>query len=791
MVEAILMIMLLLVAGFVGTRVANTVRMPHSVFLVFIGVAAGLAIRHFDPHQVASLEHLFPEIILFVLLPPLIFESAYNFDLKDLKKDLFPISFYAVIALCASTAIIGFSMHYLFHLSLIPSLTFGALISATDPVAVVALFKKIGAPKRLNALIEGESLLNDGAAIVLFRVLVGFVAVTTFESSMITEGMQQFMIVAFGGALVGLGFYYATSLLLKITSDSSAQLGLTIASAYSTFIVADHFLHVSGVIATMVVGLLLGHRARLEFNKEALHGMHYIWEFLALAANTIVFFGVGLSVDPVGLKESYHLILPTLGLVYFARAFVVYGFSPLVNVLRLSEPISFGYQTLMIWGGLRGGLALALVLLLPHDFPHRQLFLSLASAVVLSSLFVNALTIERMMGWLGLKELSDRDKRSYLQSLKKVISASIKPFEEGKSQGLYSSDIVQHQQNLLQNYWEQKESGIQGTLKSSENQILEELQQALLEEKALYNHNLAEGFLSKKAYISLTESFEKRNELLEEEKLEVLKAFPFGKIMESKKSGLSLFTSHSKFLALKLETLLHLKLALEELSQKPFKDEVKDVLAHWMERAEKSLEKFYGAYPDETASVQTQYISGAVSSKAESKVHHLVEEQLISAAVATRLKKDFETMHELQIEESKKLLNPSMSYLLKRVPIFGKAPNALIEEICSKVHKQSFRTGETVVTEGEEGHSFYLVTSGILEVTSQFLEESQMRPRLYVGDFFGELSLLLGKPRGATVTAVADAQLLELHEKDFHEILEKYPEIKSEVMSVAELRQSA
>lgn len=109
MVEAILMIMLLLVAGFVGTRVANTVRMPHSVFLVFIGVAAGLAIRHFDPHQVASLEHLFPEIILFVLLPPLIFESAYNFDLKDLKKDLFPISFYAVIALCASTAIIGFS----------------------------------------------------------------------------------------------------------------------------------------------------------------------------------------------------------------------------------------------------------------------------------------------------------------------------------------------------------------------------------------------------------------------------------------------------------------------------------------------------------------------------------------------------------------------------------------------------------------------------------------------------------------------------------------------------------
>ena len=176
MAEGVMVVVTILGIGFVATRLSEWLKLPHSVFLVALGLLAGGAIRLLDPQFITPLTVQFPEIILYVLLPPLIFESAYNIDLKSLKSDLIPVSALAVVGLILSTIFVGYGIHWGLSIAIIPALLFGALISATDPVAVVALFKDVGAPKRLNLLVEGESLFNDGTAIVAFTALLGLLS---------------------------------------------------------------------------------------------------------------------------------------------------------------------------------------------------------------------------------------------------------------------------------------------------------------------------------------------------------------------------------------------------------------------------------------------------------------------------------------------------------------------------------------------------------------------------------------------------------------------------------------
>lgn len=358
MALAVLILMLLLTVGFLGTRIASQLRVPHSVFLVVFGVAAGLAVRKGAPAWFAYSElydRYFPQIVLYVLLPPLIFESAYNLDFTYLKRDIIPLTVLACVAMALSTLFIGFSLNLVFGLELLPCLTFGALISATDPVAVVALFKEVGAPKRLTMLIEGESLLNDGTAIVLFRALLLLTMGGVVARNLPLFWGEQLVGVVLGGVAVGLTVSLLMNLLFRATSNSGpAQLGLTVAAGYLSFILADHLFGVSGVISTMTVGLYLGRRARLELNKEALEGMGHLWELLALVTNILVFFAVGFIVDTGILVTSFRFIPLTLAIAYLARAISVYSTIPVVNRLRLSRPIRFAYQTVVFWADFGG-----------------------------------------------------------------------------------------------------------------------------------------------------------------------------------------------------------------------------------------------------------------------------------------------------------------------------------------------------------------------------------------------------------------------------------------------------
>lgn len=418
--ELILVVMALLTLGFVGVRAAAFLKIPHSVLLIIFGIMGGIFFRAEFPRLDASLVSVFPELILYLLLPPLIFEAAVVTDFSAFKKDLFPISALSIVALGISTTLIGYGLHHFFDLPLLPCLTFGALISATDPVAVLSLFREVGAPKRLTTLIEGESLLNDGTAMVLFKLLLAASLAANTEVARLSSSSPfswkflgafslQFTMMILGSVLIGLLAAGLTRSLLRATARTgAAQLGITVTMAYLTFLVSDLYLHLSGVLTTLVLGLTMGIHLRKELNASAYASFFPTWEFFALAANSLVFFAVGLTVNLTGLGGAGSIIPMTLLIVYLARGLSILGTLPAVNALKVSAPISWAQQIALMWGGVRGGLALGLVLTLPTSFPQRNLFLTLAVSVVLATLFLNAVTTRSLLDLLKLHKATPK-----------------------------------------------------------------------------------------------------------------------------------------------------------------------------------------------------------------------------------------------------------------------------------------------------------------------------------------------------------------------------------------------
>lgn len=787
MAESVLLIIGLLAVGFIATRLSALLRVPHSVFLVLAGIAGGIILRWHDAsHPYINLE-AFPEIVLFVLLPPLIFESAYHINFQDLRRDIVPIGTLAVIALLISTAFIGLGLTLLLKIPLFYSLLFGALISATDPVAVVALFRQIGAPRRLCTIVEGESLINDGTAIVLFRLLLGFVVSTSIPGNVVFSGIIQFFSVVLGGIIVGLVFIVIVSLLLRLTTDSAgAQLGFTVAAAYGSFIVADHWFHASGVIATMTVGLYLGNRARIELNREALNGMQGIWEFLALCANILVFLAVGLSVNFQTLNQDIAYIPLTLLLVYLARTVsVLFTLQPL-KWLKLGNPVRLSYQAVLIWGGLRGGLALALVLILPHSLPYRHQFITMTTAVVLAYLIINALTTAPLMRLLRLTILNESEKIFYSRSVVKILNEAYDTLSQVASYGSLSPHLIsQLKDRSLSNLDREEQSPPE-----SPASLSFDIQSLLYTEQEYYNRQLEEEIISRLAYVTLTDLVSHRVERYREEGLEGLQAFTFDiNPGESWLQKRLMTEARLPSLAVKLEILLHLDFGLN-LTEGTLSEgsTARDLTALWKKDARKKLDEFYKTYPHMGMAVQSEFVARRVDMSARHALNDMRESGIISNTVHIKASAHIREIYQNLMKESSRMMNPTLRDLLAQIPLFMNLPENALSKIEEKALHHRYAAGTVVVEEGSSAESIYIVLSGILEAYSHSTLYQESRTRMLAGSFFGEISLLLGRARSATVVALVDSELAEIGRDLFSELTAEYPQIAQEVQHIARKR---
>jgi len=383
-----LIIALLLIASLVAIAVRR-LHIPYTVALVVVGLLLTT--------QSSVKFELTPELILGLFVPPLVFDAAFHLHLGELRRSAYTILVLAVPGVLLTTLIVGGILTLGISLSLPVALVFGALIAATDPVAVVALFRLLGVPKRLAVLVEGESLLNDGTALVLFNLMLAMALTGQFN---LFNSMVDFVRVSAGGIVLGLILGWMISRLIARIDDYLIEITLTTVLAYGSYLLADQ-LHFSGVLAVVAAGLVTGSLGPQGMSPTTRIVLYNFWEYITFLVNSLVFLLIGLEVDIQALLGDWRPILWAIGAVLIARLMVIYGLSWITG--RLGEPISMRWRHIMFWGGLRGALSLALALSLPAALgPDRDLLRTMAFGVALFTLLIQATSMSPLVRRLGI-----------------------------------------------------------------------------------------------------------------------------------------------------------------------------------------------------------------------------------------------------------------------------------------------------------------------------------------------------------------------------------------------------
>jgi monovalent cation:H+ antiporter, CPA1 family len=389
---------LLFVVATAVALAARRMHIPYTAALVVAGLVLGGL--HWFPAP-----HLTKSLLFSLLLPGLIFEAAFHIDAREFRANLITILTLAVPGVIASTALVAFALApALTAFGIVPGfdwktgLVFGALISATDPVAVVALFRNLGAPRRLTMLLDGESLLNDGTAIVFFTLSLSLIGGTATTAGQL---VVQFLSIVGAGAVIGTAIGMVASLLMRKVDDPMIEITLTTVAAYGSFATAET-LHSSGVIATVAAGMLCGNSGirRGAMSASTRIAAETFWEYVAFALNSIVFLLIGFEVRLSVLLADWVPILMAYVVVTGGRALIILAGRAFIGLTR--ERFPWRWSAVLIWGGLRGALPMVLVLSLPESFPYRDQLVSMTFGVAVLSILLQGLTMSGLLGWVGI-----------------------------------------------------------------------------------------------------------------------------------------------------------------------------------------------------------------------------------------------------------------------------------------------------------------------------------------------------------------------------------------------------
>ncbi len=366
------------------------IRIPYTIALVFTGLAVGFL-------GLLPGVHLNPHLLFAIFLPPILFDAGININLSLLKKQWLAISVFAILGTIISTLVIGWAVHYFIGLPLLVALLFGAIISPTDPISVLAIFKSLGIDEQLSNLIEAESLFNDGIAVVLFIIMQQLLqsgGVSVFE------GGLAFIKTVLGGAMIGLLIGTLASRITSKYDDHLLEIMLTTVVAFGAYLAAEQF-HVSGVFAVVSASVVVGNYGMVQgMSTNSRMAVLSFWEYIAFAVNSVVFLLVGLEESSISLGSTLIPIAVAIVSVLLGRAVSVYGLSPLLSMAGKEIPMS--WRHIQVWSSLRGALSMAMVIGLAPTTPYRSLLITLTFAVVLFSLVGQGLSIKALVQKLGL-----------------------------------------------------------------------------------------------------------------------------------------------------------------------------------------------------------------------------------------------------------------------------------------------------------------------------------------------------------------------------------------------------
>jgi len=503
----------LLVAAAIIAVVAAHLRVPYTVALVLGGLALGSYHWPIVSNLISQRpDWLTPDVALPIFLPPLLFEGSLKIQASRLRKNATPILLLATFGVLVAALTTGYLVHWVLALPLWTALIFGAIIAATDPISVLAIFREAGITSRLSVIVEGESLLNDGTATVLFLILLA-----GFRSGHlgIGEGIREFFIESLGGVAVGMLAGYAASKIIQRIDEPRVEITLTTILAYGTYLAANG-LHLSGVIAVVAAGLMTGNfTARYGMSPHTRIALWSFWEYFAFVINSIVFLLIGLEVHIHDLARAWQGTLLTIAAVLIGRALSVYGLMPISN--RFAERVPVRWQHVMVAGGIRGALALALGLSLPVGFPYRTQLLAMIFGVVAFTIVFQGFSIRPLLDVLGISQHED-DEFTRLRVRQIAASAAMAEVERLNRGHLVSSLVYKRLHDEIQNRIDETQTESIALYRDHNERTLHETRDArkqiVAAERSAIEQTMHEGLISARTAREMIEDADRELESL-------------------------------------------------------------------------------------------------------------------------------------------------------------------------------------------------------------------------------------------------------------------------------------
>ncbi len=779
----------------IGSIIRHLLRnspIPYTVLLLLIGLAAGVLVRLglFESWNLGLFEmdvsiisktvdwaaNIDPHMLLFVFLPVLIFEAAFAMDVHTFKKSVTNAILLAVpgiIMALLMTAALAMALSYL-GLGLNGwewpiAFMFGAVVSATDPVAVVALLKELGASKKLGTLIEGESLLNDGTAIVLFMVF--FLGITGASSG--DSPILEFLKVSLGGALVGVVIGYITILWVKgVFNDALVEISFIIAAAYLTFFVAEHFLHVSGVLALVALGLVMAGVGRTRISPEVEHFMHEFWELAGFIANTLLFLIVGVVIaerSVFSLGDFVILAIIYIG-IHLVRAIVILILYPFMKKAGYGLPKKDAY---VVWyGALRGAIGLALALIvagvddkyIPAEIKNQFLFLT--AGIVTLTLLVNATTIKFLINSLGLTKLAPAKKNMVisaqkyvhhssekaLEKLKKdrfvgkanwdAVSAYLPPEVTENEEDLHEqSSIAEIRRRILEkeksSYWSQFKTGLLGAAAVSR------LNDAI-------NHIIDAG-----GEIELSERTDLEEEWKAPELLAKLQTYPiigriarqlfFDRLTVSYDSAAGFVMAQEEALRL-VDSMNAGKSSDEETKNlEKVEEEINENRIHGLT----FLRNLRNSYPEIYSAIATRQATRSMLNSELHTVDRLLKRGRIDSGEAAKMVTNIELRMKKLVDSPPAINLPQVNDLLKGMTWLQDVPEEVFTKVVGMFQNRIFSVGQTLIKEGTNSDGLFVIVRGKVRIGV----DDRVVDVLGAGDVVGEMGVLTKQKRTASVTA--------------------------------------
>jgi CPA1 family monovalent cation:H+ antiporter len=805
--------LLLVVAGGIQPLAAR-LSLPPPVLLAIFGIAIGTVSSLVPKSALDGAAQLFQglpitsETIIYVFLPLLVFEAGVTSDVRRILEDAAPILLLAIVATLVTTAAIGFALWPLAGVPLVVCLLLGSVVATTDPAAVIAIFRDVGAPARLTRLVEGEALLNDAAAIALFVVLLAMIV--SGREPNVGVGAREFTIAFLGGG--ALGVVAGRVLLYAIAwlrGDRLAEASLTVALAYLAFIAGERLLHVSGVVTVLAAGLTVSALGRARITPYNWAFLGDLWEQIAFWARSLVFVLASILVPRLLLNMDWHDVVLTgvlIAAALAARLFVLFLLLPPLSYFNLTQPIGTPYKLAIAWGGLRGALTVALALAVSENRaldPQVQHFVAvLATGLVLFTLLVSGTTLRPVIRLLGLDRLSPRDRvlrdqvlalayqevceavretaRQYALS-ETAVSETVGPYESWISTAGARDDgeptltgrarlavallaLANQERALVLEAWSQR------TAPASAVQLL------LRNADALIEGTRAAGRLGYKRGAKAALSFQLGFRL----------AYQL-----YKRLGMARFLANR--LGERFEVLLFTRLLITELIgftgrrlHPIFGQEIaeltKAILTERLEATIAAVEALRHQYPDHAAALETQFLRQSAARREMGRYQSLFEEGLIAREIYDDLRRSVDEARRGE-NQPRFDLGLDTSRLIGRLDLLAGLDEQQLARVQRLLRPRFTVPNEYILREGERADAVYFVASGAVEVRL-----AGHNIQLGTGDFFGEMALLTRQPRRADVMALTYCRLLVLGKADFEKFMAENPDARAEINRVAQAR---